>query len=99
MSKRMSGLSLYADVRSHDSWGYRLLFNYIRRLGETLNHKKFLRIYREKHLQIGKRSRRKERRFDRVKSGNPLAFVRRLRACLRCGFGGLKAGDTIAFAK
>ena len=70
----MSGLSLYADARSHDSWGYRLLFNYIRRLGETLNHKKFLRIYREKHLQIGKRSRRKERRFDRVKSGNPLAF-------------------------
>ena len=41
----MSGLSLYADARSHDSGGYRLLFNYIRRLGETLNHKKFLRIY------------------------------------------------------
>ena len=55
----------------HYRWGYRLLFNYIRRLGETLNHKKFLRIYRQEYLQIGKRSRRKERRFDRVKSGQP----------------------------
>lgn len=55
----------------HYRWGYRLLFNYLRRLGEKVNHKKFLRIYRQEHLQKGKRSRRKERRFDRVKSGQP----------------------------
>ena len=41
----MSGSSLFWGIRLHDSGGYRLLFNYIRRLGETLNHKKFLRIY------------------------------------------------------
>lgn len=58
-------------AKEHYRWGYRLLFNYLRRLGETLNHKKFLRIYRQEHLQIGKRTRRKERRFDRVKSGQP----------------------------
>ena len=43
-------------AKEHYRWGYRLLFNYLRRLGETLNHKKFLRIYRQEHLQIGKRS-------------------------------------------
>ena len=58
-------------AKEHYRWGYRLLFNYIRRLGENANHKKFLRIYREEHLQIGKRSRRKERRFDRIKSEEP----------------------------
>ncbi|MDY5584117.1 MAG: DDE-type integrase/transposase/recombinase [Candidatus Merdousia sp.] len=58
-------------AKEHYRWGYRLLFNYLRRLGENVNHKKFLRIYRQEHLQIGKRTRRKERRFDRVKSGQP----------------------------
>ena len=64
-------------AKEHYRWGYRLLFNYIRRLGETLNHKKFLRIYRQEHLQIGKRSRRKERRFDRVRSEQPKAINER----------------------
>ena len=58
-------------AKEHYRWGYRLLFNYLRRLSENVNHKKFLRIYRQEHLQIGKRTRRKERRFDRVKSGQP----------------------------
>ena len=53
-------------AKEHYRWGYRLLLNYLRRLGENVNHKKFLRIYREEHqhLQIGKRSHRKEHRLS-----------------------------------
>lgn len=58
-------------AKVHYRWGYRLLLNYLRKRGEKINHKKFLKIYREEHLQIGKRRRRKERRFDRVKSEQP----------------------------
>ena len=34
-------------AKEHYRWVYRLLFNYLRRLGENVNHKKFLRIYRQ----------------------------------------------------
>lgn len=63
-------------AKENQKWGYRLLLSILRRKGLTINHKKFLRIYREKHLQIRIRPhKQKEHRQDRVKSDDNLTGI------------------------
>ncbi len=65
------------DVATNNQkWGYRFLLATLRKQGLKINHKKFLRIYRENHLQIRIRPPKpKENRQDRVKSDDNLTDI------------------------
>ena len=60
-----------SQAMKHCRWGYRLLLGLLRCRGLQINHKKFLKIYRQENLQIGKRTRAKKLRVERIKSEMP----------------------------
>jgi len=54
-------------AREHPRWGYRFLGVLLRREGNTINHKRVLRLYREEGLKLRPKKRRKIVSVQRVK--------------------------------
>ncbi len=49
-------------AREHPRWGYRFLGVLLRREGNTINHKRVLRLYREEGLKLRPKKRRPKKR-------------------------------------